>query len=211
MSLPIAKIERPALADALLAAGPDAPTLCEGWTAYDLVAHLVVREHNPVASVGIVAPPLASLHDRAISRAKARSSFESLVERFRSGPPVTWKPIDNLFNGQELFIHHEDLRRGAGDTTPRPEAEIADIEEQLWRLLDRAKRFAVRGIEGVGVDLTRPDGTTITARKGEPTVALVGRPGEIVLYLAGRKSAAHVELRGDPAAVAKVEEARLGI
>ncbi len=211
MSTSIAKIERPALADALLDAGPEAPTLCDGWSAYDLVAHLVVREHNPLAGIGIVAPPLSSIHDRAIARAKAHSSFEALVERFRQGPPLTWKLVDDLLNGQELVIHHEDLRRGGGNTEPRAEDTIADIEAQLWRLLDRAKRFAVRGIKGVGVELATPSGDRITARSGEPSARIVGRPGEIVLYLSGRRAAAHLVLEGDPEAVARVEQARLGL
>ncbi len=38
-----APIERAALADLMAELGPDAPTLCEGWTTRDLAAHLVVR------------------------------------------------------------------------------------------------------------------------------------------------------------------------
>ena len=38
--------ERQALCDDLQAAGPDAPTLCVGWTARDLAAHLVLRERR---------------------------------------------------------------------------------------------------------------------------------------------------------------------
>lgn len=41
-----AKRERLLLADLLEAAGPDAPTLCEGWNARDLAAHVVVRERR---------------------------------------------------------------------------------------------------------------------------------------------------------------------
>ena len=47
--------EREALADALASAGPDAPTLCEGWTAHDLAAHLIAREHRPDSTPGIYA------------------------------------------------------------------------------------------------------------------------------------------------------------
>jgi uncharacterized protein (TIGR03083 family) len=35
--------ERQALCDTLTELGPDAPTLCEGWTTADLAAHLMVR------------------------------------------------------------------------------------------------------------------------------------------------------------------------
>src|SRR5690606_24047731 len=38
-----ARAERHALADLLMAVGPDAPTLCAGWTTAHLAAHLVVR------------------------------------------------------------------------------------------------------------------------------------------------------------------------
>lgn len=209
--LTVAQIERANLADAMLALGADAPTLCEGWTNYDMAAHVVVREHRPLASIGITISSLASLHDNAIVKAKARHSFQTLVERFRNGPPLRWRPVDRLFNSSEYFIHHEDVRRGGGDHTPRPEDEIAFIEEQLWHDYKRSAKFAVRSIKGVGVDLVRPDGDTITARDGQPMVSIVGRPGEIALYLAGRRDAAQVKLEGEPDAIAIVEGARLGI
>src|SRR4051812_36111592 len=56
---PFARRERTALRDTLRATGPDAPTLCEGWTARDLAAHVVVREHAPIGALGIWARPLA--------------------------------------------------------------------------------------------------------------------------------------------------------
>ncbi|MCW2608081.1 MAG: hypothetical protein JWO60_2774, partial [Frankiales bacterium] len=43
----VAAAERAALLDLLAASGPDAPTLCPGWTTHDLAAHLVVRERQP--------------------------------------------------------------------------------------------------------------------------------------------------------------------
>ena len=51
--------ERQGLADLLLERGPGAPTLCEGWTTTDLVAHLWVREHRPDAILGMFVRPLA--------------------------------------------------------------------------------------------------------------------------------------------------------
>ncbi len=47
-----AKRERLLLADLLETAGPDAPTLCEGWRTRDLAAHVVVRERRPDAAGG---------------------------------------------------------------------------------------------------------------------------------------------------------------
>jgi uncharacterized protein (TIGR03085 family) len=209
--LPPAQAERAALCDLFLQLGPDEPTLCEGWTTYDLVAHLDVREHDPVASIGIVVPPAVGLHDRAIVRDKERRSFEQLVSRVRNGPPFWLKPVDGAINTQEYFIHHEDARRGGGDTTPRPEADVADVETALWNNLGRSHRFMTRGVKDVGVDLVAPDRAPIRARRRDPVVTIAGRPGEILLYLFGRRGAAHVDISGSPAACAALEDASLGL
>src|SRR5205085_2871402 len=55
----LAQRERHALADLFNAVGPDAPTLCAGWSTRDLAAHLVLREGHP-AAVGIAIRPFAS-------------------------------------------------------------------------------------------------------------------------------------------------------
>jgi uncharacterized protein (TIGR03085 family) len=211
MDSTVAAAERTALADALVELGPDHDTLCEGWTNDDLVAHLVVREHQPLASAGLAIKPLAGMHERAITKAKARHSFAHRVEVFRTGPPMLWKPVDKLFNSQEYFIHHEDVRRGDGTTGPRSIEEIAEIEQELWRMTGKSARLAVRGLKGIGVDLVTPDGDTIHARSGDDTLSIVGRPGEIVLYLAGRRGAAQVELEGSDHAIAVAGDAHLGI
>jgi hypothetical protein len=62
-----------------------------------------------------------------------------------------------------------------------------------------------------GLDLFHPDGRIIQARRGDVTATLTGRPGEIALYLSGRKAAAHVELGGPPEAVTALGAARFGI
>ena len=40
---------------------------------------------------------------------------------------------------------------------------------------------------------------------------MTGAPGELTLFMAGRKEAAEVTLEGDPVAVAIVEAANLGV
>ncbi len=64
--------DRAALAAELEAAGPDAPTLCEGWTTRHLAAHVVLRESRPDATPGMTSPdlPLLSAHtDRLMDEA----------------------------------------------------------------------------------------------------------------------------------------------
>jgi len=210
-SLPPHKAERAALCHLLRRLGPDEPTLCEGWTTRDMAAHLWVREHKPVASIGIVVRAASGLHDKAILRAEERLGFEGLVAGVRNGPPLLWRPVDAAFNTQEYFVHHEDVRRGAGDTTPRPADEVAAVEAVLWKNLQRAHRLLLRKVKGVRVDLVAPGREPIHAGHGDAVVTITGRPGEVVLYLLGRRGAARVEVSGPEEARAALEDADLGI
>lgn len=214
MTAALARAERARISAELTARGPDQATLCEGWTDYHMAAHLVVREWKPWAAIGIVAAPLHRLHDGAIERSMAKHSYEELVARIRKGAPPWWKPAEGLTNFGEYFVHVEDVRRGAGDHTPRPRDEIADIEAGLWKMLGRSAKLAVRSAKGIGITLENDLGDRHEVRAapgGGDTVEIVGRPGEIQLYLMGRKGAAQVELRGPATAVAVLADASLGI
>jgi uncharacterized protein (TIGR03085 family) len=208
MPVPPHRSERIALCDLFTRVGPTAPTLCEGWTTTDLATHLVVRERRPLAALGLVLPPFGTTLRKAMAGTAARHAYDGLVTLVRHGPPVPLRPFDSAMNLSEYFIHHEDVRRGAGDTAPRPAADVADLEESLWRSLGRGSR---RALGPVGLDLIHPDGRVAHVRRGDPTATLSGRPGEIVLYLSGRQSAAHVELGGPSEAVAALGDARFGI
>ena len=112
--------EREALANLLQRSSPEAPTLCAGWTARDLVVHLVVREYRPDAAAGLFFKGLANRLD-SVSHDYESKPYAELVEMYRTGPPA-WNPMrlaDKYANMSENFIHHEDLRRGGGDYTPR--------------------------------------------------------------------------------------------
>src|SRR5690242_13752664 len=54
------------LAETLLAAGPDAPTLCEGWRTRHLLAHLHLRETSPRRALGLVVKALAPATEKAV-------------------------------------------------------------------------------------------------------------------------------------------------
>jgi len=212
--LPPYRSEREAICDLFVELGPDAPTLDEGWTTTDLAAHLYVREHSLKGGVGILVPQVSGWHDDAIARTKDARTYAEIVEAVRSGPPFgPFRLLDAQINLQEMFVHHEDARRGGGDTTPRPTDEIAEVEAALWTSFHRMHRMATRNVKGVRLELINsehPD-DTIDAGHGDDTVQVVGRPGEIVLYLLGRTEAAHVELIGSDAAVATLESCTLGI
>ena len=82
-----AQQERRALAELFARVGPDAPTLCEGWTTADLAAHLVVRERRPDAGPGIVVPMLAGYTDKVQRGVRDGHTWTQLVDKVRSGPP----------------------------------------------------------------------------------------------------------------------------
>ncbi|WP_371326246.1 maleylpyruvate isomerase family mycothiol-dependent enzyme [Corynebacterium sp. HMSC076D02] len=65
--------------------GPDAPTLCQGWSTRDLAAHLWVRENRPDAAAGMLVPQLAGRLDAAMEQAAARD-FTELVDDWGGEP-----------------------------------------------------------------------------------------------------------------------------
>lgn len=205
-----ARSERRALADLLVQVGPDAPTLCEGWSTSDLAAHLVIRERRPDAAVGILVKPLAGYTDRVQNQVKQGRSWPQLVEAVRSGPPMPLRfgPVDEAVNTVEYFVHLEDVRRAQPDWEPR--ALDPELEKALWSRLKVMARSLMRKAPA-GVTLTAPGFGSVVAKAGDPQVTLTGAPGELLLYAFGRQGAARVEASGDPDLVTKLREAHLGL
>jgi uncharacterized protein (TIGR03085 family) len=209
--------ERLALCALLDETGPDAPTLCEGWTTGDLAAHLVLRERRPDAAAGVVGGPLAGYTARVQQGIRNRFPFPDLVRIIRSGPPafsvMALPGMDERVNAVEFFVHHEDVRRAAPGWEPR---ELSSGEsDMLWHRL-RMARFMLRKAP-VGVELARDDIDTgtgadgasyrITARNATPAVTVVGSPAELTMWVMGRRTAARVRMDGIQTAVTKLAEA----
>lgn len=203
----LARTERAALATLFQRVGPDAPTLCEGWESRDLLHHLLVRERNPLASVGQLVPPLHGLTDRAMAEYAARP-WPALIAQLRSGPPAwhpfAWGPVDARVNGLEFFIHHEDVRRGGDQWEPR----VLDpaMEDQLRDALRSGFVKLLARRLPVGVVAVLPDGSRTTLRSGDPQVEVAGEPGEIILWLAGREKV-QLAFEGPSDAVTRLREA----
>ncbi|MGW7369236.1 TIGR03085 family metal-binding protein [Streptomyces sp. NPDC054841] len=206
-----AKRERLLLADLLEAAGPDAPTLCEGWTTRDLAAHVVVRERRPDAAAGILLSLLKSRLDRVQAEFAAKP-YEELIQLIRTGPPklspYAIKPVDEGANTVEFYVHAEDVRRAQPDWTPRELDPV--FADSLWSRLEKSARVLGRKAP-VGVVLRRPDGQTAVAHRGTPVVTVTGEPGELTMFAFGRQDAAKVELEGDKEAIDRVGRAQLGM
>ena len=178
--------ERSAMCDLFDELGPDAPTLCEGWTTRDLLAHLLVRERRMDAVAGNVIPFLAG-YTKKVTDSVVAQDYDANVEEFRGGPPI-WTPwaipvLGDKFNLAEFFVHTEDIRRAQPTWEPRDDDPARD--DALWNPLKTMGRLLFRK-SPVGVVLRSADREDIVVKKGTPGVILVGQPGEIVLHAFGR-------------------------
>lgn len=206
-----ARTERAALADLFDEVGPDAPTLCAGWTTTELVLHLVLRERADPAHLADLSTPLSGYLQRRRRSILAENGYAGLVETFRTGPPrlspFALPGMDARGNTVELFVHHEDVRRAAPEFTPRTLSN--EFEGTLFASLTTSSRVFLRHC-AAGVEIKTPDGRTAMLKKGTPVATLSGKPSELVLYLFGRRAVADVEISGDNAAREALAHAKLG-
>ena len=203
-----AQAERQALCDLLTEVGPDAPTLCSGWTTSDLAAHLVVRERRPDSLPRNVVSSLAAHAEKVRLSARDHRGWDDLVGLIRSGPPAPLRLVDEPFNTVEFFVHHEDVRRASSGWEPRK--IDPEHEEALWGRLKVMGRLLTRK-SPVGVAGESPGFGYMTMKVGSPLVVLRGSPGELVLATFGRSSHADVEFEGDELSVERLKHASLGV
>jgi len=204
--------ERMALADALREAGPIAPTLCDGWEARHIAAHVLLRERSPQVGVGLAIPALTPRSDRLTAEladtAREPAGFTALVDQV-ARPASRWTPVawaGDAANLIEFYVHTEDVRRGAGPVPPRvlgPELSTA-----LWENLVRSARLAYRR-SPAGVVLVVPGGPRRAVHRphgNHGTVVVRGEIGELTLHALGRGAAADIELIGAPEDVAALQQ-----
>ena len=209
-----AALARRHLADLLVAVGPDAPTMCEGWTARDLAAHLVIRERRPDALPGIFVPALAGYTER-VQNAQAAIDFPELVELVRRKPPI-WHParlaaVDQKMNLMEYAIHAEDIRQAnpGADLPPMPE----EVRSDAWSALGFFAGMTMSG-SPVAVVASCPGRRDVTLvdeggrRSGRVTAT--AEPGPMLMFVSGRTDDG-VEFRGADDDVARLREARFAM
>ncbi|WP_077082205.1 TIGR03085 family metal-binding protein [Mycobacterium numidiamassiliense] len=204
----VAQRERAALVETMRGLGPDAATLCDGWTTRDLAAHLVIREYRPDAAPGILIPFFAGHTAKVQNDVAGRNDWDQLLDKVASGPPLysPLKLLDPVANIGEMFIHHEDVRRAQPGWTPR-ELEPA-LAKSLRRSLPLMARMTLGKVPG-RVALRIPEGKTVLIAGQGPAVTVTGTPQELLLFSVGRK--ADVEFDGDAAAVEAVRDAPKGL
>jgi uncharacterized protein (TIGR03085 family) len=204
----VAQRERAALVETMLSLGPDAPTLCQGWSARDLAAHLVIRERRIDAGPGILIPYFADHTAKVQDKVTQANGWNELMDKVASGPPIysPFKLLDPVANVAEMFIHHEDVRRAQPDWEPRTlEPALAST---LRRTLSLMARMTLAKVPGRVALRTTEGKTVLTAGQG-PAVTVTGAPAELLLFSVGRK--ARVDFDGDASAVQAVRDAPKGL
>jgi uncharacterized protein (TIGR03085 family) len=208
----LAREERHALADALAATGPGRPTLCDGWDTALLAAHVVIRDRRPDALPGVMIPAFAGHTDKLQRATVADNTYDELVAKVRSGPrlsPTRLPVVDDLVNFAEFAIHTEDVLRAQAGWQPR---QLSPAEHE--GLVSRLRVLRTIGSRRAGVPLVfvTPAGTRLGPRgDAANAVTLTGEPLDLLLYMSGRRDAAHVELTGPPDGIEKVRSARLSL
>jgi len=195
----LADRERAGLAELLGALGPDAPTLCEGWTTAHLAAHVATRDRRVDAMPGYgleqLSPALGAWSHKVEDRLRESTDYADVVRQVREGAPrwspMGWPGLGPLFNTTEFVIHHEDVRRARPGWTPR-KLSRAD-QDQLWRAVVILARRAARGRTLV---LRRADVPRVEKRlaSGEAVTTVTGEPLELLLWVSGRKDVARVAI-----------------
>ena len=167
-------VQRHKLVHLLREVGPDAPTLCEGWTTLDLIIHLVTRENYPLAAAGMMVPQLSAKLAAQTQQLKATVPYTELVDRWERGSRL-W-PVaeaDRWLNAVEHFVHYEDVSRAQPGKVDQPQHVDRADEQALLRGLKSMSKMLLRSKRGV-------------AHNGSGVATVSGPVGEIVLWLFGR-------------------------
>lgn len=195
----------------------EAETVCAGWNAKHVAAHLIARERNPLAALGIVVPAFSGFHERGIAKIMPYPN-QWVIDRLRSGPPW-WTRIAQVHIGED-WIHTQDITRGQAnivDPSNELDSDSGTHHPELVRALSRAcDRFAplvLRGVNGP-FRLLITDGMAyqrtwllrpghrfaLRANKANitPDVTITGAIGELLLTLTGRERVANTVFTGNP-------------
>ena len=163
---------------------PDAPTLCAGWTAFDLAAHLDALCRDPLSWPGIAVRWLAPVTQRRAARLQHRLGYPALVERLQTRSAVI--PVFGLDPWQgwghhlgEWFVHTEDVRRANHLPAAEPDAALS---EALWLRVQVAARILHRR-DRDGLVLRHSDGRSAVVVDGPAPVVVTGEPAELMVWV----------------------------
>lgn len=162
----------------------DHPSLCDGWTVHDVVAHLIDTART--TRLGFVSGLIRARFDfdrqnaRGVERERGASPQETLerlrqVASRRSGPPA---PLDTRL--VEEVVHGEDIRRPLGLAhSYQPEAVVRSLRLQARTAASfggAKERIAGVQLAPTDADLSLGDGPQVRGTALSLLLAISGRP-----------------------------------
>jgi uncharacterized protein (TIGR03083 family) len=163
----------------------DQPSLCEGWSIRDVVAHVVSYEHLgwPGAIGRMVRARFSGERANAIGLRESRDdSHADLVQVLRdhARPSGLTSGFGGRIGLTDSVIHHQDIRHPLDRPRPVPAERLLVALDFSLRAPPLPSRTKVRGLRLVATDLdwTTGDGPEVSG------------PGEaLLLAIAGRRAA----------------------
>lgn len=206
----IAPTPREHLVAAFRQVPPTAPTVCEGWQARHLAAHVVLRERSMLR----LGRTLAAGRDLAFEEGEQitdLASYEALIAKVAQGPgklsPMEWSPAINTL---EFEVHAMDVERGV--RVPETPTQLAEpTASRLWssvRTMARLRFARADSRGGVGVIFVVTDGPRAALARGDQSAVVTGTVAELALVASGRARVSLATVTGpDRAAQAFAEAA----
>ena len=182
---PTIHAERKALAadlDGIPVRDWDAPSLCDGWTVRDVVAHMTAATKlNAPKFVGRLVGSGFSferVQRKGIAAERGGSPAETLA-RFKAQIDSTGRPpgpVETMLG--ETIVHSEDIRRPLGIQHSYPTdavVAVADLFKGSNLIIGTKKRIAGLSLQATDVDWHHGDGPLVQGPILDLLVAMTGR------------------------------------
>jgi uncharacterized protein (TIGR03083 family) len=182
---PTIHAERKALAvdlDGLPDAKWDTPSLCDGWTVRDVVAHMTAatKLNGPKFFGKLIGSGFGfeKVQAKGIAAERGASPAETLA-RFKAQIDSTGRPpgpVDTIFG--ETIVHSEDIRRPLGIKHEYPVdalVEIANFFKGSNLIIGTKKRIAGVTFVATDADWRTGDGPTVEGPMLDLVMAMTGR------------------------------------
>jgi uncharacterized protein (TIGR03086 family) len=153
----------------------EAPSPCEGWTARDVLRHILDNHVNMPGWAGLPLELTRSVDDDPRGAwAEARDALQELLDDpERAGTsyegyfgPTTVEATIDRFLGLDLLVHAWDIARATGQDEQLPAGEVRRVYAEALELAD-----TIRGPQVCGPAVPVPDG----ASEQDRLLAYLGR------------------------------------
>jgi len=182
---PTIHTERKALAadlDGLSDSRWDTPSLCDGWTVRDVVAHMTAatKLNGPKFFGRLIGSGFSfeKVQNKGIAAERGASPAETLA-RFKGQIDSTGRPpgpVETIFG--ETLVHAEDVRRPLGIKHDYPTGalvEVANFFKGSNLIIGTKKRIAGVTLEATDADWRSGEGPTVQGPMLDLVMAMTGR------------------------------------